>query len=83
MLDYDRWSISDQKQLSGPVLPLREHKRPLTRLFKAIFTVGLGPMVWPHEAVDYSALKIIDRGSTLTSHATYWKRVFFKDGTLR
>ena len=47
----------DQKQLSGPVLPLWEHERPLTRLSKAIFTFGLGPMVWPHEAVDYSAHK--------------------------
>ena len=47
----------DQKQLSGPVLPLWEHERPLTRLSKAIFTFGVGPMVWPHEAVDYSAHK--------------------------
>ena len=47
----------DQKQLSGPVLPLWEHESPLTRLSKSIFTFGLGPMVWPHEAVDYSAHK--------------------------
>ena len=45
--------------MSWPVLPLREHERPLTRLPKATFTFGLGPTVWLHEAIEYSAHKLI------------------------
>ena len=59
---FDRfyiWPFFDQKQLSWPVLPLREHERPLTRLPKATFTFGLGPTVWLHEAIEYSAHKLI------------------------
>ena len=59
---FDRfyiWPFFDQKQLSWPVLPLREHERPLTRLPKTTFTFGLGPTVWLHEAIEYSAHKLI------------------------
>ena len=58
---FDRfyiWPFFDQKQLSSPVLPLREHERPLTRQSKATFTFGLGPTVWPHDAVEYSAQRL-------------------------
>ena len=66
---FDRfyiWPFFDQKQLSWPVLPLREHERPLTRLPKATFTFGLGPTVWLHEAIEYSAHKLIRQRKYIT-----------------
>ena len=60
------------KELSEPVLGLREPERPLTRLLKTVFTFTLAQPISPHEPRQNGSLYVSNRRKYKVS--TYFVR---------